>query len=173
MIEALHIRADGHYELFVYDPRAHDPLETLQSRVGGYIEAAPVLDRRLTMYCNEEGKLQNLPLNQVASLMLDPRAKDVIAGDVVITGEPDSEGYDTTLPHIEMIHKILKEDLWLRLIRRSSKRRQSQSWNTCLPSKPQRACRARRADRRGDRRAEGQDQAGDDGGHDQRTSTTG
>ena len=98
-ITGLHIEAAGTYELVRYDPRdTHACLEFMQRMVGGWLEAAPVFDRRLTMYCNEEGKLLDLPVNIVATLLLDPRVDDVIAGDVLVVGGPDEEGYDTDLP---------------------------------------------------------------------------
>lgn len=97
MIIALHIRSDGTQELFEYDPR-NGGLEELQARVGGWIEAAPVFNSRLSMYCNEEGKIDGLPLNLRASMLLDPNARDVIAGDVVVVGAPDADGYNTSLP---------------------------------------------------------------------------
>lgn len=97
MITALHLRADGTHELFEYDPR-HGGLEVLQAKVGGWIEAAPIMDSRLTLYCNEEGKLDGLPLNLRASVLLDPNANDVIVGDAVLVGGADADGYDTSLP---------------------------------------------------------------------------
>ena len=98
MITALHVLANGRQEIFHYDPHAHDSLEILQARVGGWIEAAPIADRRLTMYCDEEGKLKRRPVNIVATELLEPSNPDVIVGDVVIVGAPDQEGYDQSLP---------------------------------------------------------------------------
>jgi hypothetical protein len=98
-ITGLHIEAGGTYALVQYDPRERDAtLAFMQKLVGGWLEAAPIFTDALTMYCNEEGKLLGLPVNVVATLMLDPRVEDVIAGDVLIVGGPDEEGYDTTLP---------------------------------------------------------------------------
>lgn len=98
MIKAAHIRTDSTHSFFEYDPKEGSSLEMLQARVGGYIEAAPIFDRRLTMYCNEEGKLQGLPVNRLATILLDHGAHDVIVGDVVLVGGADVEGYDTSLP---------------------------------------------------------------------------
>lgn len=98
MIKAAHIRTDGTHSFFEYDPFDASSLEQLQQRVGGWIEAAPVFDRRLTMYCNEEGKILGLPINRLATILLQPDAHDVIAGDVVLVGGADAEGYDTSLP---------------------------------------------------------------------------
>lgn len=98
MITALHIRVDGSMELFEYEPQDSGALKVLQERVGGWVESAPISDRQLTMYCNEEGKLLGLPRNDVASDMLAPSNPDWIAGDVVLVGAPDQEGYNTDLP---------------------------------------------------------------------------
>lgn len=82
------------------------PLDLLQKSVGGYIEAVPYWDtlaygdddkdqQDCVAYCNEEGKLNGLPLNEEASiewhacLMRQGLApSDVLVGDVVvITGD--------------------------------------------------------------------------------------
>lgn len=96
MITALHMRTDGSYELFEYDPL--NGLDELNTRVGGWIEVAPAMDREITLYCNEEGKIMGLPHNEAASIMLGPNNPDWIAGDAVVVGAPDSEGNDTDLP---------------------------------------------------------------------------
>lgn len=98
MITALHICADGTHELFEYDPR--NGLEALQERVGGWLESAPVVLPNLTLYCNEEGKIDGLPYNKRATILLGPDNPDWIAGDVVLVGAPDAEGYDTDLGDI-------------------------------------------------------------------------
>jgi hypothetical protein len=54
-------------------------LDTLQKAVGGYIEPIRLSDK-MTMWVNEEGMLQNLPVNMAASLMVG----HTILGDVVI-----------------------------------------------------------------------------------------
>lgn len=97
-IVGLHITAAGSVTLVAYDPHDTSSLETMQELVGGYLESAPVFDRKLTMYCNEEGKLLGLPINFVASLLIHPEVDDLIMGDVLIVGGPDEEGYDTDLP---------------------------------------------------------------------------
>jgi hypothetical protein len=97
-ITALHLRADGTEELFEYDPASVFSLDLLQEKVGGLIQAAPVIDRQLTMYCNEDGKHLGLPLNERASDLLGPANPDFIVGDVVLVGAPDEDGDDTTLP---------------------------------------------------------------------------
>lgn len=71
--------------------------ETLRQAVGGYIEV--VYLNNLLMWVNEEGKIHNLPPNPIATLMmLEKGIRDIIAGDVIITGPADSEGYCTGIP---------------------------------------------------------------------------
>ena len=61
-----------------------DKLENLQKEVGGYIECVDIFDH-LTLICNEEGKILQLPIN----LILSDRGKyiDAIAGDFLICGD--------------------------------------------------------------------------------------
>lgn len=69
----------------------------LSKYVGGYIEAVHSTDARITLWCNEEGKLQHLPANVVATFLwwsLNESAQwhDVLCGDVVVTGGTGSDG---------------------------------------------------------------------------------
>ena len=70
-------------------------LETLQKAVGGFIETIPCLDngKYRVMILNEEGKLDGLPLNPIATAMTRGivASMDFIVGDVVIADE-DGEG---------------------------------------------------------------------------------
>lgn len=60
-------------------------LESLQQAVGGYIEAVYPFEDPVALICNEEGKIQNLPLNRA---LYDESGKiyDVISGPFLITG---------------------------------------------------------------------------------------
>lgn len=72
-----------------------DSLQTLQTAVGGWVQAID-LASDLTMWCNEEGKLNGLPHNPYAQFMWDKAFgahTDYIVGDVVLTGGTDDEGY--------------------------------------------------------------------------------
>ena len=53
-------------------------LESLQKTVGGYIEIVPFFQDGVTIVCNEEGKLNNLPLNR--AIEIDDQIQDIIAG---------------------------------------------------------------------------------------------
>jgi hypothetical protein len=81
-----------------------DRLRQLQGMVGGLIEAIPSSDD-VTIWVNEEGKLLRLPRNQLAELVwhfCDPwgclAAGDWIAGNAIVLGGSDDEGYSTTAP---------------------------------------------------------------------------
>lgn len=77
-------------------------LEYLQSCVGGYIEAVGLEfeGQGATMYLNEEGKLNGLPVNAVATVLAAGQIhrSDLIVGNVVLVGAPDENGDDTGLP---------------------------------------------------------------------------
>lgn len=72
-------------------------LDELQRLVGGFIELVPT--DTLTVFCNEEGKIQGLPPNYRATStfgsLLMPG--DVIAGDVVVLGNLDDDGDTVSL----------------------------------------------------------------------------
>ncbi|MEV8135189.1 DUF3846 domain-containing protein [Microbacterium aurantiacum] len=62
-------------------------LEDYQRAVGGYIETVN-LDDRHDLIANEEGLIQRLPMNLIASAI----AKRPLVGDVVIVGFDDASG---------------------------------------------------------------------------------
>ena len=72
------------------------PLDVLQKGVGGYIETVPFFNKyegkQCKAFCNEEGKLHNLPLNEHATALWVEQVgsvSDVLMGDVVIlSGTP-------------------------------------------------------------------------------------
>jgi hypothetical protein len=73
-------------------------LTALQTAVGGYVQAVDLGDD-LTMWLNEEGKLEGLPHNEVGQVLWDATygaGTDYIVGDIAITGGTDEEG--ETLP---------------------------------------------------------------------------
>lgn len=86
-------------------------LSVLQEGVGGWVQAID-LDDDLTMWCNEEGKLQSLPHNPFAQVIWDQTfgpGTDYIVGDVVFTGGTDDEGYTLGLSDraSEVIEKVI------------------------------------------------------------------
>ena len=85
------IPADGPVKLHDLDPE--DTLSQLQRLVGGFIEAVQV-DGEATLWLNEDGKAESLPVNVrshalVAHLL---QANDFIVGDCVLTGYDLEEG---------------------------------------------------------------------------------
>lgn len=83
------MRADGSTEPLAYTPPQDDTnnhevqasLTTLQTAVGGYIEAVAVpADERLVLLVNEDGLLLHLPPNPQASVL----ALRSIVGDAIL-----------------------------------------------------------------------------------------
>lgn len=68
-------------------------LKGMQQVVGGYIQAIFPFDDPVALICNEEGKLQGLPLNRV---LRDEEGNifDIVAGTFFLCGAPpDSETF--------------------------------------------------------------------------------
>ena len=59
-------------------------LDKLQEIVGGYIELVSV-NTKINLFCNEEGKIKNLPVNTIATKFIKTHKhfNDVLCGDVV------------------------------------------------------------------------------------------
>lgn len=68
-------------------------LEVLQNAVDGWVQAVDI-NERLTMWMNEEGKLDGLPFNGIATGLFQARFGkiDIIMGNAVLTGGVDDEG---------------------------------------------------------------------------------
>ena len=95
-MKAIKIDVDG-----VVTPMDDLGLKSLQSAVGGYIEAVESQSGKTTFWVNEEGKLMGLPVNLVGTELLYElhpafRGYDILVGTVVVTGGADSHG--NTLP---------------------------------------------------------------------------
>jgi len=81
-------------------------LKDMQAIVGGWIEMVPLTlnlagtQHEVSLFCNEEGKLQGLPLNRRATQMAGKnlRPGDYLAGDVFLTGVQDENGDETDCP---------------------------------------------------------------------------
>jgi len=81
---ALLIKVDGTKKIVKLD----GGLEQMQKLVGGYIEFAPfnaTVDgvKYSEVMCNEEGKMDGLPLNPLANHLWNNR-NDMLVGDVVL-----------------------------------------------------------------------------------------
>jgi len=62
--------------------------------VGGWFDCVNDYEMGVTAYVHDEGLLIDLPTNNIASLLFHR----VLAGDVVLVGIADDEGYDTNVP---------------------------------------------------------------------------
>jgi hypothetical protein len=83
-------------------------LETLQSAVGGWVQALDFSD--YTMWINEEGKLiADMKPNFMATAMFinEFQVQDGIMGDVVFTGGADKNG--ETLPLDEEVMSLIEQ----------------------------------------------------------------
>lgn len=83
--------------------REFSELGDYQQAVGGWIEAVDVASLGVTVYVNEEGLLQHLPLNSRATFLWwfhvpEARHRAMLVGDVVLVGMPDRKGDSTDIP---------------------------------------------------------------------------
>lgn len=81
-------------------------LASMQSLVGGYIEALSLTDE-VSAYINEEGKYNGAHRNEAGTALVKHALAsvgrqlipgDFIAGSLVLMGQPDDEGEDTSVP---------------------------------------------------------------------------
>ena len=84
-------------------PRTEDispDLKSLQREVGGYIQAVYPWDDPVAIICNEEAKLEGLPMNRA---LRDEGGEvyDIIAGTFLITGLTEDDFGDLTDDLIE------------------------------------------------------------------------
>jgi hypothetical protein len=78
-------------------PSDDDSLEFLQGKVGGWVQAEGLHGNfeGLSIWVNEEGKMNYLPVNILGTVMWEVsygKGTDIIQGDVVILGDTDEEG---------------------------------------------------------------------------------
>ena len=71
-------------------------LESMQQIVGGSVQAIYPFEEPIALICNEEGKLNGLPLNR-ALRDEDGKIYDVIAGTFFLCGAPPEEASFTSL----------------------------------------------------------------------------
>lgn len=81
-------------------------LEALQKLVGGYIEPIYPFDDEVALICNEEGKINGLPLNR-GLYDEDGEIYEIIAGNFFIIGAPEDAEDFTSLSQ-EQIEKFTK-----------------------------------------------------------------
>lgn len=78
-------------------------LTSYQTAVGGYIEPVQIEHPPMTIFANEEGKMQRLPVNRRATCLwwlLSPsaRGQDVLVGDIALVGTLANRSSEIDLP---------------------------------------------------------------------------
>lgn len=103
------IPADPELPIRVDEVEGRIGLDYLQKQVKGYIEPVDITladedASEVSMYVNEEGKLEGLPYNPRATFLAQDSimAFDYIAGDVVLVGPVDDEGDSTGLTEAQV-----------------------------------------------------------------------
>lgn len=99
------------YECLLVKPGEHPEkvtigteLSDLQNAVGGYIEVLYPFAEQVGIICNEEGKIEGLPLNRA---LKDDHGDvyDVIAGDMLIIGLGEEDFASLTSEQMEKYEK--------------------------------------------------------------------
>ena len=78
----------------VFGESLNGSLEDLQRVVGGWVQAIPLSDT-ITLWINEEGKMDGLPYNHNATLIWEHfygKGTDIVVGNAFFTGEADENG---------------------------------------------------------------------------------
>jgi len=83
-----------------YQKKIQNTLKDLQNIVNGYIEVLQ-LEHNVDIICNEEGKINGLPLNKVVDY-------DIIAGTFIIAGHKDSETISLSRKQIKKYKEMFK-----------------------------------------------------------------
>lgn len=83
---------------YVYSKEIKGELEEMQKIVGGYIEVVPATpDGEILIVCNEEGMLQNLPLNCLG-----------IHGTIFFIGNDTPEFRGLTDKEVDFVFKVIQ-----------------------------------------------------------------
>ena len=93
-----------------YETQIGDDLQSMQSVVGGYIQAVYPYEEPVALICCESGKLDGLTLNRVLR-DADGDIYDIVAGRFFIVGLGESDFTD--LPH-ELAEQFRQPELFLR-----------------------------------------------------------
>lgn len=77
-----------------YEKEIRSDLKEMQAIVGGPIQAVYPFEEPVALICNEEGKLQGLPLNRALYEPEHGQLYDIIAGTFFLCGAPpDGENF--------------------------------------------------------------------------------
>ena len=93
-----------------YETQIGDDLQSMQAVVGGYIQAVYPYEEPVALICNEDGKLDGLPLNR-ALRDSDGDIYDIVAGNFFIAGLGENDFTD--LPH-ELAEQFRQPELFMR-----------------------------------------------------------
>ena len=81
----------------------NDTLEEMQHLVGGYIEEYSPFDDDVSIVCNDEGKIQGLPLNRAIYDRENNQLLDIIAGNFFLVGTPmDADSFQSLTQEQQM-----------------------------------------------------------------------
>lgn len=81
-------------------------LENLQGFVGGWIESVRPFNDNVAIICNEEGKLDGLPLNRTISTDC---FHDIIAGNFLVVGIGEEDFCSLTEKQIDRYKEMFQE----------------------------------------------------------------
>ena len=100
MVTGIVIPHETRLEIFTNE---FSDLASYQAAVGGYIEPVTIERPRMTIFANEEGKVQQLPINRRATYLWwlhspSVRGHDILVGDVALIGSRGDAGSTTSLP---------------------------------------------------------------------------
>ena len=100
MVTGIVIPHETRLEIFTHE---FSDLASYQAAVGGYIEPVTIERPRMTIFANEEGKVQQLPINRRATYLWwlhspSVRGHDILVGDVALIGSRGGAGSTTSLP---------------------------------------------------------------------------
>jgi hypothetical protein len=120
MVTGIVIPHETRLEVFIHE---FTDLSSYQAAVGGYIEPITVQHPRMTLFANEEGKVQNLPVNRRATWLwwlLSPEARgnDILVGDVALVGSRGGSGSTTDLSpdFIELLLETVRYEVEVRTV---------------------------------------------------------
>ena len=87
-----------------------DSLESMQSVVGGMIQAIYPFEDTVALICNEEGKLLDLPYNRALRTPDTNQIYDIICGTCFLCGAPEDSDTFTSLTKEQL--ECYKEYFW-------------------------------------------------------------
>jgi hypothetical protein len=91
-MKAVLVKTSG--EVTAIDLPSEGAHTVIHDLVGGWFDCVNDWEMGVTAYVHDEGLLIDLPSNNIASLLF----RRVLAGDAVLVGMADDEGYDTDVP---------------------------------------------------------------------------